>query len=259
MKAPSPSLVLRLVCRGDVHGDLDGACREWRVRTGRRSGLIASYAAAAAGAGLAVAGILIQPLLVVAGLFLLGVGGAGAQLARYAGAELYPDARRGFALGAVVWVGTLGAVGGPALLAVTASAAEQVGLPPLAEAFLLALLAAAVAGLATCPATAGAGMGRGIPWPGRTTAPGRPLRRVLLIDLGHADQLAQIVATLTDLRQHGTAPYDIAVALRPGTDPEPYVKAGATWWMPDFPPEVTLDLVRGVMHDGPYESKEHQQ
>ena len=30
---------------------------------------------------------------------------------------------------------------------------------------------------------------------------------------------------------------DIAVALPPGTDPEPYVKAGATWWMPEFPPE----------------------
>jgi len=28
--------------------------------------------------------------------------------------------------------------------------------------------------------------------------------------------------------------------------------------MPDFPPEVSLDHVRGVMSDGPYESKEHQ-
>ncbi len=118
-------------------------------RTGRRAGLIAAYGVAAAGAGFAVAGILVEPLLVVAGLFLLGVGGAGAQLARYAAAELYPNARKGFALGAVVWAGTIGAVGGPAMLAVTASIADQVGLPSLAGAFLFALLAAALAGLAT--------------------------------------------------------------------------------------------------------------
>ena len=93
--------------------------------------------------------------------------------------------------------------------------------------------------------------------------PGRvgPLRRAARydgffpIELAHADQLAEIVASLTDLRHHATAPYDIAVALSPGTDPEPYVKAGATWWMPDFPPEVTLDLVRGVMHDGPTKAR----
>lgn len=97
-------------------------------------------------------------------------------------------------------------------------------------------------------------------YPGRV----RPLSRAARydgffpIDLEHPDQLAEIVATLTDLRHHGAAPYDVAVALPPGTDPEPYIRAGATWWMPDFPPEVTLDQVRGVMRDGPYESKEHQ-
>jgi hypothetical protein len=85
-------------------------------RTGRRLGLVAAYAVAAVGAGVAVAGVLAEPLLVVAGLCLLGVGNAGSQLARYAGAELYPASRKGFALGAVVWAGTVGAVGGPAML-----------------------------------------------------------------------------------------------------------------------------------------------
>ncbi|MBB3724820.1 hypothetical protein FHR33_000680 [Nonomuraea dietziae] len=33
-------------------------------------------------------------------------------------------------------------------------------------------------------------------------------------------------------------------------------KAGTTWWMPDFPPETTPDRVQGVLHDGPYETKE---
>jgi hypothetical protein len=41
-----------------------------------------------------------------------------------------------------------------------------------------------------------------------------------------------------------------------GADPEPYIEAGATWWMPDLPPGTTLDRVRGVLHDGPYETKE---
>jgi MFS family permease len=118
-------------------------------RTGRRLGLVAAYAVAAVGAGVAVAGVLAEPLLVVAGLCLLGVGNAGSQLARYAGAELYPASRKGFALGAVVWAGTVGAVGGPAMLAPTAAAADGAGLPPLTGAFLLALVAAAVAGLVT--------------------------------------------------------------------------------------------------------------
>jgi ABC-type polysaccharide/polyol phosphate transport system ATPase subunit len=46
--------------------------------------------------------------------------------------------------------------------------------------------------------------------------------------------------------------YDIAVGLPIGVDPVPYVEAGATWWMPEFPPEaVSLDMVRGVLRDGP--------
>jgi hypothetical protein len=40
--------------------------------------------------------------------------------------------------------------------------------------------------------------------------------------------------------------------LPPGTDPAPYAKAGATWWLTEFDPEaVSLDQVRGVLRDGP--------
>ena len=53
-------------------------------------------------------------------------------------------------------------------------------------------------------------------------------------NLEHPNQLAEIVATITDLRQHTTAPYDFAVGLPPGTDPAPYAKAGATWWLVEF-------------------------
>jgi hypothetical protein len=49
----------------------------------------------------------------------------------------------------VVWAGTIGAVGGPAMLAPTAAAADLAGLPPLTGAFLLALFATVVAALVT--------------------------------------------------------------------------------------------------------------
>ena len=72
------------------------------------------------------------------------------------------------------------------------------------------------------------------------------------VNLEHPDQLAEAVAAITGLRQHGSAPYDIAIALAPGTDPAPYARAGATWWLAEFPPEaVSLDYVRGVLRDGP--------
>jgi alkanesulfonate monooxygenase SsuD/methylene tetrahydromethanopterin reductase-like flavin-dependent oxidoreductase (luciferase family) len=86
----------------------------------------------------------------------------------------------------------------------------------------------------------------------------KPLRRAARhdgffpVNLEHPDQLAEIVATITDLRGHTRTPYDIAVALPAGADPAPYVDAGATWLMAEFAPTtVSLDHVRGVLRDGP--------
>jgi alkanesulfonate monooxygenase SsuD/methylene tetrahydromethanopterin reductase-like flavin-dependent oxidoreductase (luciferase family) len=71
-------------------------------------------------------------------------------------------------------------------------------------------------------------------------------------DLDHPDQLAEIVGTLGELRHDPTTPYEIVVGLPVGVDPQPYVKAGATWWLPEFVPEqVSLDQVRGVLRNGP--------
>jgi alkanesulfonate monooxygenase SsuD/methylene tetrahydromethanopterin reductase-like flavin-dependent oxidoreductase (luciferase family) len=88
----------------------------------------------------------------------------------------------------------------------------------------------------------------------------KPLRRAARhdgffpVNLEHPDQLADIVATITDLRQPTTTPYDIAVSLPPGADPTPYANAGATWCLAEFSPEaVSLDQVRGVLRDGPAE------
>jgi alkanesulfonate monooxygenase SsuD/methylene tetrahydromethanopterin reductase-like flavin-dependent oxidoreductase (luciferase family) len=101
----------------------------------------------------------------------------------------------------------------------------------------------------------------GVPvWAAALPGSVKPLRRAARhdgffpVNLEHPDQLADIVTTITGLRQGKTTRYDVAVALPPGADPAPYAKAGATWWLAEFEPEtVSLDQVRGVLRDGPAE------
>ncbi|MEJ3744985.1 LLM class flavin-dependent oxidoreductase [Actinomycetes bacterium KLBMP 9797] len=102
----------------------------------------------------------------------------------------------------------------------------------------------------------------GVPvWAAGFPGNAKPLRRAARhdgffpVNIEHPDQLADVVTTVTDLRERKTTtPYDIAVALPPGVDPAPYAEAGATWWLAEFAPEsVSLDHVRGVLRDGPVE------
>jgi alkanesulfonate monooxygenase SsuD/methylene tetrahydromethanopterin reductase-like flavin-dependent oxidoreductase (luciferase family) len=86
----------------------------------------------------------------------------------------------------------------------------------------------------------------------------KPLRRAARhdgffpVNLEHPDQLAESVAAIEGLRPDRSAPYDVAVALAPGTDPAPYLRAGATWYLTEFEPEgLSIDRVRGVLRDGP--------
>jgi alkanesulfonate monooxygenase SsuD/methylene tetrahydromethanopterin reductase-like flavin-dependent oxidoreductase (luciferase family) len=90
----------------------------------------------------------------------------------------------------------------------------------------------------------------------------RPVRRAARhqgffpIELDRAEQLAEVVADLKALRREAgrdpTEPYDVVVALPPGSDPAPYVAAGATWWLVEFPWDaVSVDQVRAVIRDGP--------
>lgn len=85
----------------------------------------------------------------------------------------------------------------------------------------------------------------------------KPLRRAAQhdgffpIDLTSPDQLAEVVATVAELRG-GMDGYDVAIG---GRDPGPYAAVGATWWCASFSPyDVTVDEVRGVLRDGPYSS-----
>jgi len=88
-------------------------------------------------------------------------------------------------------------------------------------------------------------VGRGIPGQPQAAAPAARHDGFFPANLEHPDQLAEIVATITELRQHTTAPYDYAVGLPPGTDPSPYAKAGATWWLVEFPWDtVSVDRAR---------------
>jgi alkanesulfonate monooxygenase SsuD/methylene tetrahydromethanopterin reductase-like flavin-dependent oxidoreductase (luciferase family) len=99
----------------------------------------------------------------------------------------------------------------------------------------------------------------GVPvWAAGLPGNAKPLRRAARYDgffpvnLEHPDQVADIVTTITGLRQPTTTPYDIVIALPPSADPAPYAKAGATWWLAEFEPEtVSLDQVRGALRDGP--------
>jgi alkanesulfonate monooxygenase SsuD/methylene tetrahydromethanopterin reductase-like flavin-dependent oxidoreductase (luciferase family) len=90
----------------------------------------------------------------------------------------------------------------------------------------------------------------------------RPVRRAarhqgffpLAVD--DPEQVAEVVADLAALRNEAgrdpTEPYDVVVALPPGSDPAPYFAAGATWWLVEFPWDaVSVDQVRGVIRDGP--------
>ncbi|MFD3378307.1 MULTISPECIES: LLM class flavin-dependent oxidoreductase [unclassified Streptomyces] len=98
----------------------------------------------------------------------------------------------------------------------------------------------------------------GVPvWAAGFPGNAKPIRRAARLDgffpanLEHPDQLAEVVDTLTELRDGEMDSYDIAVGLPLGVDPEPYARAGATWWLPEFEPGVRLDTVRGVLREGP--------
>ncbi|MBO0828909.1 MAG: MFS transporter, partial [Streptosporangiales bacterium] len=105
---------------------------------GRRAGLVLGYAVAVPGALVAAAGVVAgSVVLLLAGMALLGVGNGGAQLSRYAAAELYPAARKSFAVSVVVWAGTVGALAGPTLIAPATRAASAVHVTGLAGPFLL--------------------------------------------------------------------------------------------------------------------------
>jgi alkanesulfonate monooxygenase SsuD/methylene tetrahydromethanopterin reductase-like flavin-dependent oxidoreductase (luciferase family) len=96
-------------------------------------------------------------------------------------------------------------------------------------------------------------------WPYR-----RPVRRAAAYDglftigLTAPDDLATLVAEVTDLRGPGAGRFEFVVDLPPGEDPGPWAAAGATWvltcfgpWDLDLRAPAVLDEVAAVVKVGP--------
>ncbi|MGC5038232.1 MFS transporter [Streptomyces sp. DT190] len=115
---------------------------------GRRPGLAAGYLAGAIGsAGVIVAAVLDNPVLLFIALFVYGAGTATNLQARYAGADLAAPGHRARAVSTVLVATTLGGVAGPNLAAPTGAFAEHLGIPELAGPFILSGAAYALAAL----------------------------------------------------------------------------------------------------------------
>ncbi|MGW5646843.1 MFS transporter [Saccharopolyspora sp. NPDC003752] len=175
-------------------------------RWGRRAGLLLGYGLAAAGGlAAALAAFHRDAVGLCVGLLLLGIGNAGAQLSRYAAAEMYPSHRRGQAIGVVVWAATLGAVGGPLLIAPTAALGGPLGWPGPVCAFLAAATCCALGVVAGFGAPAGAGVRDGVPG----VRPGRLLRvpaaRSALLVMASAQvvMVGIMTAAPLDMHHHG--------------------------------------------------------
>jgi len=117
-------------------------------RRGRRVGLVTGYLVGSSGAVLVVvAGVAESMTLLLVGAAMLGSSTAANSAARYASTDLAPAATRARALSVVVWATTIGAVAGPNLTGLSASAADRLEIPELTGPFALAsvgMLAAAL-------------------------------------------------------------------------------------------------------------------
>src|SRR6188508_709244 len=103
-------------------GALGTALASWPLsrlmaRFGRRPGLALGYGLAVIGAGLVMTGVLTRrfPLLLI-GMIFFGVAQTSNLLARYTAADVTPVARRGRAMGLIIWGSTAGSIIGPSLM-----------------------------------------------------------------------------------------------------------------------------------------------
>lgn len=176
------------------------------ARRGRRRALRTGYLVAAVGALVATGGAATDDVAaLLTGMLLLGGGNAAAQLSRYAAAELHTEDRRGRAIGAVVWAGALGAVGGPLLLGPAGDLAGRSGWAPAVGPFLLAVVVTvlAVAVLRGLPY----GSGAVDPAPARLrTALARPAVRTAFAVLATAQvvMVAVMTAAPVEMHRHGS-------------------------------------------------------
>jgi MFS family permease len=100
-------------------------------RLGRRAGLLASYLLLSAAGGVCALGTATGSFpILLAGAVIFGAGFSGANLARAAVADMYEPSQRGRAVGIVLAVSTIGAVGSPFLVAAVRAWAEGTSFDP---------------------------------------------------------------------------------------------------------------------------------
>jgi alkanesulfonate monooxygenase SsuD/methylene tetrahydromethanopterin reductase-like flavin-dependent oxidoreductase (luciferase family) len=91
-------------------------------------------------------------------------------------------------------------------------------------------------------------------WVAAPTGRGRPVRRAAHYDGICTDVTAAEAPALLDRirRERGDLQgFDVVVAGRPGTRPDAWEGAGATWWVTAFPDPVDPEAIAGVLADGP--------
>lgn len=110
-------------------------------RFGRRVGLTLGYGSGVLGAFVGILAITAQsfPLLLISAMC-IGAGRAGSDQSRFAAGELYPENRRARMIGRIVFAGTIGAIGGPALVAPSQTLVTQLGLDPQTGPWAIGLL-----------------------------------------------------------------------------------------------------------------------
>ena len=120
----------------------------WMALSGRRPGLALGYALGGVGTILGMIGVTIHDFSVfLLGMTLFGLGSTSNLLARYAAADVSPGARRGRAMGLIVWGSAGGAIIGPNLMAPALALGSALGIDRTASAFLISVVGYGVAAL----------------------------------------------------------------------------------------------------------------
>lgn len=119
-------------------------------RYGRRNGLSLGYLFGTLGTAVSVFAIMAGSFLgFIFGALLVGAARGSAEQSRYVAAEVQPISRQAKAMGLIVFAGTLGAIGGPLLVAPSGQLANFLGLPTYTGVFLSATIMLALALLIT--------------------------------------------------------------------------------------------------------------